>query len=316
MSLGGLTTIALAANAPELVRTVVLVDVTPGVNAEKSQAITEFVNGPESFPSFDELLARTIEYNPTRTESSLRRGILHNAVQREDGTLGVALRRGSGPRADGAAGEPPRHRHPDFGELWDAVSRIGVPLLLVRGHARRSRSSTTTTRPSCSAGCPTRGSSTSRRPATASRATPPWSWPSRSRGLSPDHSAMPAPPPYPSSLPPLPPPPHHHLLACLSDASPPPFPLPPFSPPPLPPSPPPPLSPPLLFSLLSPLLPPPPSPPFLLPSPPLPPPLPLPPPPLLPPLPPPSPRSVFCPSPLPLPPPLSLPSLSPFFWCT
>ena len=86
MSLGGMTTIALADHAPDLVRKVVLVDVTPGVNEEKSSTIAAFINGPESFDSFDDLLARTIEYNPTRTESSLRRGILHNAEQREDGS--------------------------------------------------------------------------------------------------------------------------------------------------------------------------------------------------------------------------------------
>ena len=33
-----------------------------------------------------DLLARTIEFNPTRTESSLRQGILHNAMQLEDGS--------------------------------------------------------------------------------------------------------------------------------------------------------------------------------------------------------------------------------------
>jgi isoquinoline 1-oxidoreductase beta subunit len=47
MSLGGLTTIALADHAPELVRSAVLVDVTPGVTAEKSRFITAFVNGPD-----------------------------------------------------------------------------------------------------------------------------------------------------------------------------------------------------------------------------------------------------------------------------
>ena len=86
MSLGGMSSIALAAHAPELVRALVLVDITPGVNAEKAAPITNFVNGPASFDSFDELLARTIEHNPARSESSLRRGILHNAVQREDGS--------------------------------------------------------------------------------------------------------------------------------------------------------------------------------------------------------------------------------------
>src|SRR2546421_644914 len=61
MSLGGLTALALAAQSPELVRKLVLVDVTPGVNQEKGSSIAAFINGPASFPSFDEILARTIE---------------------------------------------------------------------------------------------------------------------------------------------------------------------------------------------------------------------------------------------------------------
>jgi pimeloyl-ACP methyl ester carboxylesterase len=85
MSLGGMTTLALAGSAPELVRAAVLVDVTPGVNRRKSTMISDFLNGPLTFTDFDEILARTIEYNPTRTVSSLRRGILHNAEQLEDG---------------------------------------------------------------------------------------------------------------------------------------------------------------------------------------------------------------------------------------
>ena len=45
MSLGGLTTIALSAEAPELVRRIVLVDVPPGIKVQRSQHITDFVNG-------------------------------------------------------------------------------------------------------------------------------------------------------------------------------------------------------------------------------------------------------------------------------
>src|SRR5262245_1089270 len=85
MSLGGLTALALADRAPDLVRTLVLVDVTPGVNREKSSAIAQFIDGPEYFESFDEILQRTIQFNPTRTESSLRRGVLHNAIETDDG---------------------------------------------------------------------------------------------------------------------------------------------------------------------------------------------------------------------------------------
>ena len=86
MSFGGMTTIALAAEAPELVRKVVLVDVLPGVKPERARHITDFVGGPTSFASLDELLERTAKFNPTRSRSSLRRGILHNAEQQPDGT--------------------------------------------------------------------------------------------------------------------------------------------------------------------------------------------------------------------------------------
>jgi pimeloyl-ACP methyl ester carboxylesterase len=123
MSLGGMSSIALAAQAPELVRALVLVDITPGVNAEKAAPVSNFVNGPASFDSFEELLARTMEHNPTRSESSLRRGILHNAVQREDGSWVWRYAR--------FRTEPPAT--PDFTDWWEAVSALSVPLLLVRG---------------------------------------------------------------------------------------------------------------------------------------------------------------------------------------
>jgi pimeloyl-ACP methyl ester carboxylesterase len=126
MSLGGLTGLALARRAPALVRRLVLVDITPGVTESKAQAVTAFVSGPASFASFDDILARTIEHNPTRSVPSLRRGILHNAVQQEDGTWvwRYARHREGGP----AVREDPAR-------LWEAVSSLAVPVLLVRGMA-------------------------------------------------------------------------------------------------------------------------------------------------------------------------------------
>jgi pimeloyl-ACP methyl ester carboxylesterase len=124
MSLGGLTAIALADIAPELVAALVLVDVTPGVDGEKGKIIGEFVSGPDSFADFDEILARTVEYNPTRTVASLRRGILHNAEQREDGSWVWRYARFLSKES---------RDHPDWTGLWDAVARIRVPLMLVRG---------------------------------------------------------------------------------------------------------------------------------------------------------------------------------------
>lgn len=124
MSLGGLTSIALAARHPELAPRLVLVDVTPGVDRDKAAPIAAFVAGPEQFASFDEILERTIAFNPTRTESSLRRGILHNARENDDGTWTWRYDRwrlGEG------------EDMPDFRGLWDDVSKLTMPLMLVLG---------------------------------------------------------------------------------------------------------------------------------------------------------------------------------------
>ncbi len=139
MSLGGLTTLALAAHAPELVKAVVLVDVTPGVNQEKAKMIGDFLNGPVTFADFDEILARTIKYNPTRSVSSLRRGILHNAEQLDDGSW---VWRHQRHRLTGDSGPQPRPpgdaSAPAIGRLWEVVSTIKAPLLLARGMRSQS----------------------------------------------------------------------------------------------------------------------------------------------------------------------------------
>jgi pimeloyl-ACP methyl ester carboxylesterase len=133
MSMGGLTAIALAGLAPDLVRALVLVDVTPGVTGAKAKAITDFVRGPASFASFDDILARTIEHNPTRTVSSLRRGILHNAVQQEDGSWVWRYRRHDPEAPADAAETPVEGAAIDYAGLWDVLGAVEVPVLLVRG---------------------------------------------------------------------------------------------------------------------------------------------------------------------------------------
>src|SRR5262249_60214144 len=131
MSLGGLTTVALAGVAPELVRRVVLVDVLPAMVREKAKMISDFVTGPPSFPDFDAILARTIQYNPTRTESSLRRGILHNAVQLEDGSW--VWRHARHRDAEAPTAPEPADVAKRFERLWSVISGLTVPLMLVRG---------------------------------------------------------------------------------------------------------------------------------------------------------------------------------------
>jgi pimeloyl-ACP methyl ester carboxylesterase len=144
MSLGGLTAMELTVRHPALVRSLVMVDITPGVNAAKTKAITDFVDGPQEFASFDDLLARTIEHNPTRTVSSLRRGILHNAHPQPDGSWQWRYDRGSHARArqaatdtaasDAATADSPAPDTTDgLSPLWDHFGSIACPITLVRG---------------------------------------------------------------------------------------------------------------------------------------------------------------------------------------
>jgi pimeloyl-ACP methyl ester carboxylesterase len=130
MSLGGMTTIALSHHHPDLVKKMVLVDITPGIDGEKTKAITDFVNGPATFDSFDDLLERTIQFNPTRSVSSLRRGILHNALQRPDGSWVWRYRRDDAPPLQEVEGQI---RKPNLESLWNSISAFRHPLMLVRG---------------------------------------------------------------------------------------------------------------------------------------------------------------------------------------
>lgn len=129
MSLGGLTTNALTARRPDLVRRLVAVDITPNPDPAAARDIHDFIAGPQTFPSFAEILERTVQFNPTRSESSLRRGIVHNAVREPDGSWRWRYDRRERPApAEGAARPDP----------WDDVSAIDVPYLLVRGGAAGS----------------------------------------------------------------------------------------------------------------------------------------------------------------------------------
>lgn len=129
MSRGGIATLALLRDHPHLVRRAVLVDVTPGVTTDKAKQIMDFVNGPATFASFEDLLARTIEFNPTRSESSLRRGILHNALQLEDGSWVWRHRRDDVRILD----LPEGATTPGMDTLWETVAACRCPLMLVRG---------------------------------------------------------------------------------------------------------------------------------------------------------------------------------------
>lgn len=131
MSLGGATTIRLAARRPDLCPRAVFVDVTPQIN-DPSRALSTverssvaLITGPPTYQSFDEMADAAIELGPLRAASGVRRGVRHNAYRRADGlwTWRYDL---FGPAPKGADWG-------DFTPLWDDVSRITVPTMFLRG---------------------------------------------------------------------------------------------------------------------------------------------------------------------------------------
>ena len=134
MSLGGLTTIALDRSRPRTRQEGhARRRASEASRIEKrARHIRDFMQGPVTFSSFDEILERTIRFNPTRSASSLRRGILHNAIQLDDDRwvwrhAVWRLDSPSAPPVDPSAGGTV---HDD---LIETLRRVQVPLLLARG---------------------------------------------------------------------------------------------------------------------------------------------------------------------------------------
>lgn len=128
MSLGGTTTIRLAAKYPHLVRRAVVVDASPAsrdgrppLTAEQRGA-TALLEGPWVFDSFDDMVSAAAATVPGRSLDSLRAGVERNSRQRDDGRWMWRY-------------DPQRPEHgptpQDRSLLWEDLSAINVPIMLV-----------------------------------------------------------------------------------------------------------------------------------------------------------------------------------------
>lgn len=120
LSLGGLTSIGLAARDPARVRGLVVVDIAPTIERAGASQIHQQVS-VHDFGSFDEAVERAMAFNPRRSRANVEDRLRHALRETPDGRW---IYKFDG-AVFGAAG--------DLEPLWDEVRRLTCPTLLVRG---------------------------------------------------------------------------------------------------------------------------------------------------------------------------------------
>ncbi len=141
-SLGGLTAAALAATHPELVRELVVIDITPGIDPDGGASqIRAFFAGPTDWASREELMARALSFGLGGTPEAAARGVHLNSRVRPDGRVEwkhhfahLASRLAADPAA---AQLVDREQDAVRGALsasgWDDLTSVRAPITLFRG---------------------------------------------------------------------------------------------------------------------------------------------------------------------------------------
>ena len=140
-SLGGLTAPAVAASRPDLVRELVVIDITPGVdpNAGPTQ-IRDFFAGPVDWASRDELVDRALAFGlGGGTRRKAERGVFFNSRIRPDGRVEWKhhFARLANAASRTAAPEPVGGQDAVSSVLgesgWEDLAAVAAPTTLLRG---------------------------------------------------------------------------------------------------------------------------------------------------------------------------------------
>ena len=141
-SLGGLTAAAVAASHPGLVRELVIIDITPGVdpNAGPTQ-IREFFAGPTDWATRDEMVDRALAFGLGGTRRAAERGVFLNSRMRPDGRFEwkhhfahLAAAMASSPElAAAAAAQQDGVARVLSLSGWDDLAAVTAPVSLIRG---------------------------------------------------------------------------------------------------------------------------------------------------------------------------------------
>ena len=126
-SMGGRNSMAFAGRNPGMLEKLVIVDIGPDIDPAGSSRITrELVDVPQEFDSFDAQFDYMNKQNRFASEPVLRRRLKYASRELPNGKIGwrydPEIR---AQRRDGTGATPP--------DLWEPLSKITCPTLIVRG---------------------------------------------------------------------------------------------------------------------------------------------------------------------------------------
>ncbi|MBW9119358.1 alpha/beta hydrolase [Microbacterium trichothecenolyticum] len=141
-SLGGLTAAAVAASRPDLVRELVVIDITPGLDPNAgARQIRDFFAGPVDWASRDQLVDRALAFGlGGGTRRKAERGVFFNSRIRPDGR--VEWKHHFARLANAASAVPtaaaPAERQDAVASVlgesgWEDLTAVASPTTLLRG---------------------------------------------------------------------------------------------------------------------------------------------------------------------------------------
>ena len=126
-SMGGRNSMAFGGRNPDMLEKLVIVDIGPEINPVGSARITrELVEVPEEFDSFEDAFQYVMAQSSFISEPVMRRRLTYQTRELPNGKIGWRYDPQIREQRRNGTGAPP----PD---LWEPLSRITCPTLIIRG---------------------------------------------------------------------------------------------------------------------------------------------------------------------------------------
>lgn len=126
MSMGGINAITFTARHPDKVQALIIVDVSPEVQARGVQNIRSFIQAADELDSVEEFVARAHQFNPRRSLENIRSRLSYNLKQLPNGKWTWKYDKALRSRERGFEASA-------LLNLWDDVRAIRCPTLIIKG---------------------------------------------------------------------------------------------------------------------------------------------------------------------------------------